>query len=217
MNRIFISLVLGIALFINSGTHALFAQKAHKSIALASKSNVLAKDILKALQKECPNISITSDVSKSDYTLEAKKSTNRQNGEEVFDLTLLDSDGKIIRGTSESSLGKAAKQVCRAIRTFVLVEVVDTQNQTQSMDTRASGGIIPALTGRTTHTDSATIYVIVNGEHATLDCYEHRTGCTTIGPGKYYGELDGESIWVNYQMPLTHTAVRNHYTLAGSW
>jgi hypothetical protein len=103
------------------------------------------------------------------------------------------------------------------LETTVMVEVVDMQNLTQSQDTRTSGGVVGALTGRRTHTDASTINVIVNGEHAMLDCFEHRKGCTTIGPGKYYGELDGNSLWVNYQMPLTHQQVRNHYVIAGSW
>ncbi len=74
-----------------------------------------------------------------------------------------------------------------------------------------------STTGRRTHTDTSKIYVIVNGEHALLDCYEHRTGCTTIGPGKHYGQSDGGSIWINYRTPLTHKPLRNHYAIAGSW
>jgi hypothetical protein len=38
-----------------------------------------------------------------------------------------------------------------------------------------------------------------------------------MGPGKYHEELDGESIWVDYQLPLTHKTVRNHYVIAGGW
>jgi hypothetical protein len=199
------------------------------------------KDILKALQKECPNVSITVDVAKSDYTLEAIKKAAPKAGQDSFDLTLLDRDGKAFRTGSTPSLGYAAKDVCHAIfvaaggqrpeppapskqgKTAVIVEVVDTQNLTQSVDARGDlsggivGGIVAGTTGRRTHTDTSTIHVIVNGEHALLDCYEHRKGCTTMGPGKYYGELDGESIWVDYQLPLTHKTVRNHYVIAGGW
>ena len=217
MKRVFKSFAVGIAIFAICGTSTLLAQRTPKSITLTSNSNLQPKDILKALQKECPDVGITSDTNKSDYRLEAKRRVNGQKGEGIFDLTLLDRDGKTIRGASEWNLGKAVKLVCRAIKTTVMVEIVDTQTLTQSLDARASGGIIPALTGRRTHTDTSTIYVIANGEHATLDCYERHTGCTTIGPGKYYGELDGESIWVNYQMPLTHEAIRNHYRIVGSW
>jgi hypothetical protein len=134
-----------------------------------------------------------------------------------YDVTLFDRDGKTFTALRTPSLGDALKLVCHAIKTAVIVEVVDARTLTESVDVRGSGGIIPALTGRRTHTDTSTIYVIVNGEHATLDCYEHRTGCTTIGPGKYHGELEGGSLWVSYEMPLTHKAVRNHYVIAGGW
>lgn len=194
------------------------AQSTAKSIALTDKSQVEPKDLLKPLQKECPDISVTNDAAKSDYTLEAiKKVDPSHNGNDTFNFTLFDHDGQIVRSTSTALLGNAVKDMCRAIKNGVLVEVVDAQNLTQSIDARNKGGIVPALTGRQTHTDTATVNVIVNGEHAALDCYEHRTGCTTIGPGKYYGEFDGESLWIDYEMPLTHKPVRNHYKIAGSW
>jgi hypothetical protein len=100
---------------------------------------------------------------------------------------------------------------------------VDTNTLTLSTDARGdtSGGaanaVVNSLTGRRTHTDAMSIYVIVNGEHALLDCYERRTGCATIAPGKYYGQLKANSIWIDYEMPLTHKPMRNHYKLAGSW
>ncbi|HEY1203245.1 MAG: hypothetical protein ABSH46_19070 [Bryobacteraceae bacterium] len=202
-----------------------------KSIALTYKSTVPPEDISKALRKECPSVSITSDVAKSDYTLEVIR-TDLKTGQDSFDLTLIDRDGKTFRTASTPSLANAMKDVCHAIfiatggqrsessappkqgKTAVVVEVVDTQNLT--LDARG-GGIVGGIVGRTTHTDTSTIHVIVNGEHALLDCYERRKGCTTIGPGRYYGELEGESVWVNYEMPLTHKAVRNHYRIAGSW
>ena len=205
------------------------AQNAPKTIALTDNSTVPPQEILKPLQKDCPNVSIVKDATKSDYTLEAiTKRTGHQGLEEMetvetSELTLFDRDGKTFRSTATTSLGNSVKDICHAIKTFVLVEVVDTQNLTQSRDARGdtSGGVagtvVNGLTGRRTHTDASTIYVIVNGEHALLDCYERRTGCATIGPGKYYGEHDGESIWVSYQMPITHKQVRNHYKIAGSW
>jgi hypothetical protein len=194
------------------------AQSTPKSIALTDKSQIEPKDLLKPLQKECPDVSITNDVGKSEYTLEAMKTVApSNNGSDGFNFTLFDHDGKIVRSTSTALLGNAMKDICRAIKNGVVVEVVDAQNLTQSIDARNNGGIVPALTGRQTHTDTATINVIVKGEHAALDCYEHRTGCTTIGPGKYYGEFDGESLWIDYEMPLTHKPVRNHYKIAGSW
>lgn len=199
------------------------AQNAPNSIALTDKSTVPPNEILKPLQKGCPNVSIGNDAIKSDYTLEAILRHDPMTGADSFDLTLFDRDGKMFRSTSATSLGNAVKDICHAIKTSVIVEVVDTQNLTQSRDARgdtsggAVGAVVNGVTGRRTHTDTSTIYVIVNGEHALLDCYERRTGCATIGPGKYYGEQDGESIWVSYQMPITHKQVRNHYKIAGSW
>jgi len=180
-------------------------------------------------RKDCPNVNIASDSSRNDYdyTLEAVETRARKGLRTVlddsFDLTLFDSEGRTFSGASASSLGTAVKEVCRAIKKSVMVEVVDTQNLTQSSDARGdtsggvAGAIVNSTTGRRTHTDTDSIYVIVNGEHALLDCYERRTGCPTIGPGKYYGEQDGDGLWVNFQMPLTHKWVRNHYKLAGSW
>ena len=203
------------------------AQNTPKSIALTDKSTVPPEEILKPLHKGCPNVSITNDLTKSDYMLEAIKSKVRQGlgmeALDTFDLTLFDSDGKALRSASNPSLANAVKDLCQAIKASVMVEVVDTQNLTQSRDARgdtsggAVGTVVNGVTGRRTHTDTSTIYVIVNGEHALLDCYERRTGCPTIGPGKYYGEQDGDGIWVNFQMPLTHKWVRNHYKVAGSW
>jgi hypothetical protein len=192
------------------------AQDAPKSIALTNKSDVPAESISKILRKECPSVSIVKDATKSDFTLDANGVT----------LTLFDRDGKTVRSSSGTSiyfLDDAVKDLCRAIKTSVMVEVVDTQNLTQSQDTRGdtTGGVAGAIangtTGRRTHTDSSTIYVIINGEHALLDCHERRKGCGTISPGKYYAEQDGDGIWVSHQMPVTHKPVRDHYKIAGSW
>jgi hypothetical protein len=205
----------------------LAAQNAPVSIALTDKSNVPSEDILKSLKKGCPNVSITNDGTGSDYTLEAVKRGTRQGLRIVvnqsFDLTVFDREGAVFSSVSTDSLGGAVKDTCHAIKTFVMIEVVDTQNLTQSSDVRrdTSGGVVGAIvnsaTGRRTQTDSATISVIVKGEHALLDCYEHSTGCATLGPGKYYGGMRGDGIWVNYRMPLTHEPVRSHYKIAGSW
>jgi hypothetical protein len=199
------------------------AQGTPKSIALTDTSTVQREEILKPLQKGCPNVSIVNEVSKSDFTLEATKRFDPKTKDDSYDLTLFDREGKTFRSTSTTSLGNSVKEICHAIKTSVIVEVVDTQKLTQSQDTRgdtsggAVGAVVNGVTGRKTHTDTSTIYVIVNSEHAVLDCYERRTGCATVGPGKYYGELEGDGIWVSYQMPLTHKQVRNHYKIAGSW
>ncbi len=207
--KLFACLVLLVAI-------PLVGQSTPKLIALTDNSDVPDKDISKSLRKECPNVSITKDVTKSDYTLEAMVAS--------FNLTLFDRDGKTVRsGTSMDYLDNAVKDICHAIQTAVIVEVVDTQRLTQSQDARGdtSGGIVGTVvnsqTGRRTHTDASTLNVIVKGEHALLDCYERRTGCATIGPGRYYGEQDGDGIWISYQMPITHKQLRNHYKIAGSW
>jgi hypothetical protein len=199
----------------------LCAQSTPKSIFLTDKTNISPEDILKKLRKDCPNVSITTDSAKSDYRLEAIKTTSRQGlgiiPEASFDLALLDRDVKAVRSAPDrASLASALKDVCHAIKTSVPVEVVDIQNLTQSIDARGDS-IAADITGRRTHTDSSTIYVVVKGEHALLDCYERRTGCATIGPGKYYGEQESDGIWINYQMPITHKQSRDHYKIAGSW
>ena len=204
----------------------LSAQDTPKTIALTDKSNVPINDILKALPKKCPNVSITNDPTTSDYTPEAvKKTTHPGLGIEhvnEFYLTLFDRDGNTFSAVSDASLSHTLKDLCHAIETFVMVQIVDTQNLTQSADVRGEGpGVVAAAvnsaTGRRTHTDSSSIYVIFNGEHALLDCYERRTGCATIGPGKYYGERKGDGIWVSYRMPITHEPMHNHYKIAGAW
>jgi len=202
------------------------AQDIPKSIALTDKSNISVTHILKSLRKECPNVSIGSDATKSDYTLEAIETSTREGirivVQRAFDLTLFDRDGITVSSASTDSLASSVNVLCHAIKISVPIEVVDTQNLTQSSDTRDEwnglvGTIVNSTTGRRTHTDASTISIIVNGEHALLDCYERRIGCTTIGPGKYYGEREGNGIWVSFRMPVTHKPVRNHYKIAGSW
>jgi hypothetical protein len=215
---------LSVFILLLSAIHAI-ALDAPKSIALSKTSNVSHADISTLLQKGCPQVSITDDPTKGDYTLEATVKTDLKaapHEQTSFDLTLFDRDGKLLRSTSNPGLGGAVKDMCNAIKTGVIVEIVRTGPLTQSVDVRGTGdGVVPAVvnatTGRRTHTDTDTILVIINGEHALLDCYERRKGCTTIAPGKYYGELEGGSLWVNYEMPLTHKALRNHYKVAGSW
>lgn len=205
----------------------LSAQDVTKTITLkdsagaAGNSSVPLEKILKAKPKGCPDVSNPNGPTKSYFTLEAVETTTRSGlrieADHEFDLTLFDPDGNTFSSVSDESLGHAMKVLCHAIKTSVPVEVVDMQNLTQSVDARDDGGFIGAATGRRTHTDTDSIYVIVNGEHALLDCYERRTGCTTIGPGKYYGERGGDGIWVSYRMPITHKPVRNHYKIAGGW
>ena len=91
-------------------------QNSPRSIAITKESNVPGKDILQALQKECPNVSITDDISKSDFTLKARKRINEKGVDEGgFDLTLFDRDGKAFLRTSNLFLDNAVRSVCRAV------------------------------------------------------------------------------------------------------
>ncbi|HTW57018.1 MAG TPA: hypothetical protein VMD99_02685 [Terriglobales bacterium] len=177
--------------------------------------------MLKSLRKGCPDVTITQDTTKSDYIVDAIKKPDSNSGVE-YRLVLSDHSHKIV-GSSEASLTASVRDICHAIVGALIVEVVDSQNLTQSQDTRgntsggAAGAVVNGLTGRRTHTDNSMVYVIINGEHALLDCYERRKGCTPVGPGKYTGQRDGNSIWISYEMPVTHEPVRNHYKIAGGW
>lgn len=214
-----------------------FAQNTPKSIALTDTSNIPTEDITKAFGKKCPSVSITADTTKSDFILEAIKQ-HRPHRWASFDLTLSDHDGITFRSVSlPDDLDGAVKEVCRALKAAIAIEVVDPENQTQSVDLRgnntvdvhgnpttgglntAAVGIVNATTGRRTHTDATTMAVIVNGEHALLDCYERAKGCVPIGPGRYYAELatDKKSLWVDHEIPISHIHVRDHYVIAGSW
>ncbi|HUA15414.1 MAG TPA: hypothetical protein VMG31_08955 [Verrucomicrobiae bacterium] len=204
-----------------------FGQAGHTAISVTAGSNISSEDLQKVLSKVCPNANIISEESQSDYSLEAIKKTTRPHLsiEHIteFDLTLFDHDGNTFTSVADSSLRHGFKELCRDVGNLVPIEVVDTRTLTFSSDTRGdtSGGIVGTVvnseTGRRTHTDESSIYVIVRGEHALLDCYERHTGCSTMGPRKYYGRVKGDGIWVSYRMPITHQPVQNHYKLAGSW
>lgn len=63
--------------------------------------------------------------------------------ESSFDLTALDGDGNTFHSAIDrTSFGNGVKELCHALKTSVMIEVVDTQNLTQSTDVRgdASGG-----------------------------------------------------------------------------
>jgi hypothetical protein len=208
------------------------AQNAPKLIYLSEESSVEAKDMVKHIQKECPNTSFTTDKAKNDYILDARTSgsvspDNPAEQHSSNDLVLYDKDKMLIRATSTANLGNAMKDICHAIKNAILVEVVNSETLTESLDARgvsggsglagAVGTIVNDTTGRRTHTDNSMLYVIAHGEHALLDCYERRKGCTPMGNGKYYAEFDGESIWMDFRMPLIHVYVRNHYVVSGGW
>ena len=63
---------------------------------------------------------------------------------------------------------------------------------------------------------TADLKVIIDGEHAYLDCWK-RHRCSSIAPGKYEGDLKGQDVWINFQIPITHKWVHDHYIIRGSW
>jgi hypothetical protein len=192
-----------------------------RNIALKDTSNIPIADISKAFGKKCPSVSITPDATDGDFTLEANK--HRDFLDTAYDLTLSDHDGITRGGSDPTNLDGAVKELCGALKAEFVIEVVDPENLIESVDARGTGtglgAVVNAATGRRTHTDASTMAVIVNGEHALLDCFEHEKGCVPIGPGRYYAELahDKKSLWVDHDVPISHVHVRDHYVIAGSW
>ena len=210
------------------------AQNSDKLIYLSESSTLDVKDITKQLQKECPNTSFTTDKTKSDYTLEARMKTAESTPQDGLsgpqttnEFVLFDKNHLLVRASYASSQGNAVKDICHAMKNAILIQVEDSQTMTESVDVRgvsggsgvagAVGSIVNATTGRRTHTDNSILYITANGERAILDCYERAKGCAPIGNGQYYAEFDGETIWVDFRMPLIHVYVRNHYVVAGAW
>jgi hypothetical protein len=90
-----------------------------KSIFLAETSTVEPKTVLKSLQHECPNVTISSDAASADYTLEA----NHSHG---FPFTFSDRE-KSFHGFAYS-LSDAVRTVCHLINNGVTVEVMSDVN-----------------------------------------------------------------------------------------
>jgi hypothetical protein len=127
---------------------------------------------------------------------------------------------RIMSASTDEKLSHAIQHACKFVKTLITVQVMDATSLTLSSDVRGRGqGLQQDLTGRVTHTDATNMYVIVNGEHALLDCFEHRKGCTPLAPGTYYAnlDLDKRSIWINHVLPVTHQPLRDHYVIAGAW
>jgi hypothetical protein len=198
------------------------AQTANRTVLLKHglESDLAEQDISRLIAKNCHHLSISSTASNFDYVLVTASNTKSGTGRIA---SIYDKNGILIH-SSGSRPSTAVKEICDALDLAVLIEVVDTNNLVQTSDLRNApsqpgiAGITDAIHGRrNTHTDNATLSVIANGEHALLDCYEHHKGCTTIAPGKYYAEIEGGSMWIDYEMPITHEPKRNHYVLAGGW
>jgi hypothetical protein len=81
-------------------------------IAITDKSDIPSSDVLRGLQKYCPNVSITNDAAHSDYTLEAVKKDRLYHH---CGFTLFDQSGKAIYSTETAQVSNAIKNVCHAI------------------------------------------------------------------------------------------------------
>jgi hypothetical protein len=103
----YILLALTILFLVPTGT----PQKS-KQITLTDKSDIPTSDILRGFQKYCPNVTITNDLAKSDYTIEAVKKDRLYHH---CGFTLFDHDGKAIYSTETAQVSNAVKNVCQAI------------------------------------------------------------------------------------------------------
>jgi hypothetical protein len=93
-------------------------QKRPVRIAFSRTSTVEATDIRKALADTCPNLQLTSDPLRSDYTLEAMAGTvNVVFPTEVtrYRFTLFDRSGNAFLSTAPHKFSKAIHNVCMAI------------------------------------------------------------------------------------------------------
>jgi len=94
----------------------LAAQGSPTRIALTPSSNVPSAQIVKHLRSSCPDVVLTTDLAKADYTLEASESKNAA-GTRAFDFqfTLFNKDGDAVYTTSPRRITNAVKDVCTFI------------------------------------------------------------------------------------------------------
>ena len=87
-------------------------------LVLTASSNVPSADIVKDMTKRCPNVSLTQDPAKTDFTMEASKATDVINGTDYgrYKFTLFDHNGTVIFKTSTQRLGNAVKDVCNSLK-----------------------------------------------------------------------------------------------------
>ena len=78
-------------------------------IALTTNSTVKSADMVKGLGSNCPDVSLTVDPAKADYTLEAVEDNH-------FKFTVFNKDGDAVYSTTTHRLGSAVKDVCRFIK-----------------------------------------------------------------------------------------------------
>jgi hypothetical protein len=109
-----------------------------------------------------------------------------------------------------SSAAFAAKKEKQAIK----VEVVATTTQDIKY---ISPGLVGAFQGVKTKNLVYSMNTIINNEHTKLECKEGHKGCTSMTPGVYDAEFDGKSLWIMFELPVTHKPVREHWELSGGW
>jgi hypothetical protein len=87
-------------------------------LALTASSNVPSAEIVKDMAKRCPNVSLTPDLPKADFTMAASKATDIINGTDYgrYKFTLFDHQGSAIFSTSTQRLGNAVKDVCNNLK-----------------------------------------------------------------------------------------------------
>src|SRR5271154_4165948 len=94
----------------------LITQFTPRNITLTKSTNIPAADIEQELEKQCPNVSLSGDATKSDYTLEVRRKTNEKGIQDGgYDLTLLYRDGETVLSNTSPFLSVAVRSVCRAI------------------------------------------------------------------------------------------------------
>lgn len=69
-----------------------------KRIVLSPKSNISTSEVAEGFQKYCPNVLVTEDPGKADFTLEAAQEVTLYQGDSVrrWHFTLLNKDGDVI-------------------------------------------------------------------------------------------------------------------------
>jgi hypothetical protein len=91
-------------------TSVAYTQSRPIKIALTSASTVPSADIVKDMADQCPNVSVTLDAGKADFTIEASKMRRR------FKFTLFDRGGTAVFSTSTRLVANAVKDVCDNIK-----------------------------------------------------------------------------------------------------
>jgi hypothetical protein len=96
--------------FSNSG----LSQQREWKIALTTTTTVPVADLSRELGVRCPNVKITIDAAKADFTMEVVGGNHSAPQKELrnFKLALFDRDGTAVFSSSTHGLGNAIKDVC---------------------------------------------------------------------------------------------------------